>query len=94
MFPVLTSRPSSDACSRSSGGTQAEDARWQQTNPEARARAEATIAQLTSSIAKLEAEREKAVAAGRMADVEKADAALEARRQWLAQAESSLQEFS
>ncbi|MFL6179561.1 MAG: DUF349 domain-containing protein [Actinomycetes bacterium] len=72
----------------------AEDARWQQTNPEARARAEATIAQLTSSIAKLEAEREKAVAAGRPADVEKADAALEARRQWLAQAESSLQEFS
>jgi hypothetical protein len=72
----------------------AEDARWQQSNPEARARAEATIAQLTSSIAKLEAEREKAEAAGRTSDIEKADAALEARRQWLAQAQSSLQEFS
>jgi hypothetical protein len=72
----------------------AEDARWQQTNPEARARAQATIAQLTSSIAKLEAERETALTAGRAADVEKADAALDARRQWLAQAESALEEFS
>ena len=72
----------------------AEDARWKQTNPEARARAEATIAQLTSSIAKLEADREKALAAGRPADVEKADAALQARRQWLTQAESALAEFS
>jgi hypothetical protein len=72
----------------------AEDARWQQTNPEARARAEATIAQLTSSIAKLETEREAAVAADRPSDIAKADAALEARRQWLAQAQSSLQELS
>jgi hypothetical protein len=72
----------------------AEDARWKQTNPEARARAEATIAQLTSSIAKLEAERAKALETGRPADVEKADAALEARRQWLTQAESALAEFS
>ncbi|HEX5015953.1 MAG TPA: DUF349 domain-containing protein [Actinomycetes bacterium] len=72
----------------------AEDARWQKTNPEARARAEATIAQLTSSIAKLEAEREIAATSGRTADVEKAEAALEARRQWLAQAENALQEFS
>ena len=72
----------------------ADDARWQRTNPEGKARAEATITQLTSSIAKLEAEREKASAAGKTADVEKADAALEARRQWLAQAEAALQEFS
>jgi len=72
----------------------ADDARWKQTNPEGRARAQATIDQLTSSIAKLEAEREKAVAAGRTSDIEKADAALEARRQWLVQAESALQEFS
>ena len=72
----------------------ADDARWQQTNPEGRARAQATIDQLTSSIAKLEAEREKAVTAGRTADIEKADAALDARRQWLQQAESALKEFS
>jgi hypothetical protein len=72
----------------------AEDARWKRTNPEARARAEATIAQLTSSIAKLEVEREKALAGGRTSDVEKADAALEARRQWLTQAENALAEFS
>jgi hypothetical protein len=72
----------------------AEDSRWQRTNPEARARAQATIAQLTTSIAKLEAERDKATAAGRASDVDKAEAALEARRQWLAQAESALEEFS
>ena len=72
----------------------AEDARWKQTNPEAKARAEATIDQLTSSIAKLEADREKAAAAGRTADIEKADAAIEARRQWLTQAEKALAEFS
>ena len=73
---------------------QAEDTRWKRTNPEGRARAEATIAQLTSSIAKLEADREKAAAAGRTADIEKADAALDARRQWLEQAQSALKEFS
>jgi hypothetical protein len=72
----------------------ADDTRWKQTNPEGRARASATIAQLTSSIAKLEAEREKAVAEGRTPDIEKADAALEARREWLKQAESALEEFS
>jgi hypothetical protein len=73
---------------------QADDARWKKTNPEGRARAEATIAQLTTSIAKLEAERQKAEQAGRTADVAKADEALAARREWLAQAEQARDEFS
>jgi hypothetical protein len=72
----------------------AEDTRWKRTNPEARARASATVDQLTVSIAKLEKERDKAAAAGRQGDVEKTEAAIVARREWLAQAESTLAEFS
>ncbi|MGB2838538.1 MAG: DUF349 domain-containing protein, partial [Actinomycetes bacterium] len=72
----------------------AEDTRWKRTNPEARARASATVDQLTVSIAKLEKERDAASAAGKQRDVEKAEAAISARREWLAQAESTLAEFS
>ena len=72
----------------------AEDTRWKRTNPEARARASATVDQLTVSIAKLEKEREAASAAGKERDVEKAETAIAARREWLAQAESTLAEFS
>jgi hypothetical protein len=70
----------------------AEQREWRRTNPEARARAEATVAQLRSSIAELESQ------AGTLAttDPEKAKAAeeaLAARRSWLEQAERALDEF-
>jgi hypothetical protein len=73
---------------------EADDARWKRTNPEARARAAATVDQLTASIAKLEKERDAAAASGKQRDVDDAEAAITARRAWLAQAESTLAEFS
>jgi hypothetical protein len=69
-----------------------EQREWQRTNPEARARAEATVAQLRSSIADLESQ----VAALATADAETAkrtEEALVARRSWLEQAERALDEF-
>lgn len=72
----------------------AEETKWKRSNPEARARAAATIEQLTASIAKLEKQRAAAESAGKTGDVTKAEAAIEARREWLVQAENTLQEFS
>jgi hypothetical protein len=73
---------------------EAENARWKRTNPEARARAAATVEQLTASIAKLEKQRDAAAAAGKTSEVDKAEAAIAARREWLVQAQSALEEFS
>ncbi len=71
-----------------------EDDQWRRSNPEARARAADTVAQLEASIADLEARREKAEAAGESRKAaEHADAA-EARRAWLAEARRALNEFS
>lgn len=67
---------------------------WRRSNPEARARAESTVAQLTSSIAALERDRDKAVAAGRDKAAREAQDAIEARRSWLEQAQATLAEFS
>ncbi|MFC0040116.1 DUF349 domain-containing protein [Actinomadura rayongensis] len=72
----------------------AEESEWRRTNPEARARAEATVTQLRGSIEQLEKRRDKAVAAGRDRDVKDAEEALTARRAWLAEAERTLAEFS
>ena len=71
-----------------------EDDAWRRSNPEARARAADTVAQLEASIADLESKREKAVAAGNDRKVAEHDAALEARRSWLAEARKALEEFS
>ena len=71
-----------------------EERRWRRSNPEARARAEATVAQLRTSIATLEDQRAAARAAGNARAVADADAALTARRSWLAEAEKALAEFS
>ena len=71
-----------------------EDDAWRRSNPEARARAADTVAQLEASIADLEAKREKAAAAGNDRKVAENDAALEARRSWLAEARKALEEFS
>ena len=72
----------------------AEESEWRRTNPEARARAEATVAQLRSSIEQLEKRLEKARSVGREKDVRDAEEALEARRAWLEEAERTLAEFS
>jgi hypothetical protein len=72
----------------------AEEAQWARSNPEARARAEATVGQLRTSIASLEAEAAKARAAGQDAKAADAEAAAEARRSWLVEAERTLTEFS
>jgi hypothetical protein len=72
----------------------AEDSEWRRTNPEARARAEATVAQLRSSIEQLGQRLDKARAAGRDKDAKDAEEALAARRAWLEEAERTLAEFS
>lgn len=72
----------------------AEESEWRRTNPEARARAEATVAQLRSSIEQLEKRLEKARDAGRDKDVRDAEEAIAARRAWLEEAERTLAEFS
>jgi hypothetical protein len=72
----------------------AEEREWKRSNPEARARAEATVGQLRTSIAALEADAEKAAASGQEAKASTAREAAAARREWLAEAERTLAEFS
>ncbi len=72
----------------------AEENEWRRTNPEARARAEATVNQLRSSIEQLEQRLDKARGAGRDKDIKDAEEALSARRAWLEEAERTLAEFS
>ena len=71
-----------------------EDDQWQRSNPEARARAADTVAQLEASISELETKHEKAVAAGNEKKVAEHAAALEARRSWLTEARKALEDFS
>jgi len=71
-----------------------EEREWRRTNPEARARAEATVAQLRASIAQLEERAQAARTAGDDKSVTTAEEAAEARRSWLAEAERTLAEFS
>lgn len=71
-----------------------EDDQWRRSNPEARARAADTVAQLESLLTDLERKRDAAATAG---DTRKADehaAAIAARRSWLAEARKALDEFS
>lgn len=72
----------------------AEQDRWRRSNPTARARAADLVSQLESTIASLEADLERARAAGKDRAVREAEQALSARREWLAQARSSLHEFT
>lgn len=72
----------------------AEEASWRRGNPEGRARAQATVAQLRASLAQLERERERAEAAGDAPSVDAAHQAIEARRSWLVEAERALAEFT
>jgi hypothetical protein len=71
-----------------------EDAAWTRSNPEARARAADTVAQLEASIAELERKRDEAAAAGDARGAQQHASAIEARQQWLEQARKALEEFS
>jgi hypothetical protein len=72
----------------------AEEDRWRRSNPEARARAADTVAQLESLLADLEAQRDKAAAAGNDRKAREAEQAIEARRSWLDQARKALDDFT
>lgn len=71
------------------GVRRAEDAEWERSNPEARARARDTVAQLAAAIADLEAKLGKARDRGDERRVREYEDALEARRSWLAEAEKA-----
>ncbi len=73
---------------------EAEQNEWQQSNPEARARAQATVTQLEASIADLESKAAKAREAGNDRKLREAEEAIEARKSWLVQAQQALEEFT
>lgn len=72
----------------------AEQAEWRRTDPAAKARAEDAVRQLQEAIAGYEKQAEKAAAAGDERKAQTARDAAAARREWLAEAEKTLAEFS
>lgn len=72
----------------------ADESEWRRSNPEARARAEETVAQLQASIASLDAQAAAAREAGNGDEAGKAEEAAAARREWLTEAEKTLTELS
>jgi hypothetical protein len=72
---------------------EAGEAEWRRTNPEALARAEGTVAQLRASIDALNAQVDQARRSGDEATAAEAEAALTARRAWLAEAERTLSDL-
>lgn len=70
----------------------AEQSRWQRTNPETRARAEGAAAQLVAAITSLETDLEKAKASGNARKVAEIEESLVARRAWLEQVERAAAE--
>ena len=73
---------------------QAEDDRWQRTNPEARARAEETAAKLEAQIAELDAKAAKAEARGDLKAARKAADSAATYREWLVQAQKAVADYS
>jgi hypothetical protein len=71
-----------------------EDDQWRRSNPEARARAADTVAQLESLLTGLERKRDAAAAAGNTRAAQEHTAAIEARQIWLTEARKALEEFS
>jgi hypothetical protein len=71
-----------------------EDDQWKRSNPEARARAADTVAQLEASLAELEGRRTKAEAAGNVKKAAEHVSAIEARQAWLVEARKALDDFS
>ena len=70
----------------------AEQSRWQRTNPETRARAEGAAAQLVAAIAALETDLDTARSAGDSRKVRELEESLAARRAWLEQVERAAAE--
>ena len=71
-----------------------EDDQWKRSNPEARARAADTVAQLEASLAELEEKQAKAEAAGNAKKAAEHASAIEARQAWLVEAKKALDDFS
>jgi hypothetical protein len=71
-----------------------EDDQWKRSNPEARARAADTVAQLEASLADLEEKKAKADAAGNATKSAEHASAIEARKAWLVEARKALADFS
>lgn len=72
----------------------AEEAHWQRTNPEARARAADTVEKLEASLKGLRADLDKARSAGNEKKIREAEQAIEARESWLVEARKALADFS
>ncbi|HSJ20369.1 MAG TPA: DUF349 domain-containing protein [Nocardioidaceae bacterium] len=71
-----------------------EDDEWKRSNPEARARAADTVAQLEASLEELEAKKAKAETAGNAKKAAENASAIEARQAWLVEARKALDDFS
>jgi len=71
-----------------------EDDQWSRSNPEGRARAADTVAQLESLLDDLQAKHDKAIAAGNTKKAEEHASAIEARQSWLAEAKKALEDFT
>jgi len=71
-----------------------EDDRWTNSNPEARARAADTVAQLESSLQRLQTQHDEAAASGKTKQAGEHAASIEARRAWLTEAQKALDDFS
>ncbi|MGV1008553.1 MAG: DUF349 domain-containing protein [Dermatophilaceae bacterium] len=71
----------------------AEQRRWSSSNPEAAARAQSLVDQLERAVAELQTRLAQAQATGNAAKVADAQAALDARREWLHQARAGVEEF-
>jgi len=70
------------------------EAQWNRSNPEVRARASDTVAQLERSIADMQADLEKAKEAGKDKRVRDLEESIAARRTWLEQAQKALSDLS
>ena len=71
----------------------AEDDEWRRTDPRTKARVEGASSQLQAAIASYEEDLAKAEATGDPQKIEKARAALEARKEWLAVIERSARDL-
>ncbi|HVE26009.1 MAG TPA: DUF349 domain-containing protein [Sporichthya sp.] len=73
---------------------EAEEVARQRSNPAAKARAQETVDSLLAAIAKYEKQAEKARAANNAKQLADAEASIQARKEWLAEAEKILAEFT
>lgn len=71
----------------------AEQDEWRRTDPRTKARVEGASSQLHSAIASYQEAYDKAVAGGDPKKIAEAEAALEARKEWLAVIERSAREL-